>query len=70
MVHDMRGIGFSILTDGVEIVKECATDHDRSEQETIVYTVIQCENIYSQPILEPEYGNVLAAYISPLNEFF
>ena len=42
-------------------------DDDRSKQETIVYTVIQCENIYSQPILEPEYGNVLAAYISPLN---
>ena len=51
----------------VGIDEVCATDDDRSEQETIVYTVIQCENIHSQPILEPEYGNVLAAYISPLN---
>ena len=70
MVHDMRGIGFSILTDGVEIVKECATDHDRSEQETMVYTVTQCENIRSKLVLEPEYGNALSGYISALNEFF
>ena len=51
----------------VEIDEVCATDDDRSEQETIVYTISQCENIYSQPILEPDYGNVLAVYISPLN---
>ena len=72
MVHDMRGIGFSILTDGVEIVKECATDHDRSEQETVVYTVIRRGNIYSQPVgpvLEPENSNVLPVYISPLNNW-
>ena len=37
--HGMRGAGFSILTNGVEINKECATDHDRSEQETMVYSV-------------------------------
>ena len=53
----------------VGIDEVCATDDsdDRSEQETIVYTVTKRENIYSQPVLEPEYGNVLAAYLSPLN---
>ena len=44
----------------VEIDEVCATDDDRSEQETIVYTVTQRDNIYSQPVLEPDYGNVLA----------
>ena len=52
----------------VEIDEVCATDDDRSEQETIVYTISQRDNIYSQPVLEPDYGNVLAdGYISPLN---
>ena len=51
-----------------QIDQVCVTDDDRPEQETIVYTVTQCENIRSQ--LEPEYGNAHAAYISPLNEFF
>ena len=45
-----------------------ATDDDRPERKAMVYTVTQCENIRSQ--LEPEYGNALAAYISPLDEFF
>ena len=49
----------------VEIDKVCATDDDRSEQEMMVYTAIWRENIYNQPVLEPEYINVLAAYISP-----
>ena len=44
-----------------------ATDDDRPERKAMVYTVTQRENIYCQPVLEPEYGNVLAAYISPLN---
>ena len=35
----------------VEIDEVCATDDDRSEQETTVYTVSRRENIYSQPIL-------------------
>ena len=47
-----------------------ATDDDRPERKAMVYTVTQCENIRSQLVLEPEYGNALAAYISPLNEFF
>ena len=52
----------------VEIDDVRATDDDRSEQETIVYTISQRDNIYSQPVLEPDYGNVLAdGYISPLN---
>ena len=38
----------------------CATDDDSSEQETIVYTISQRDNIYSQPVLELDYGNVLA----------
>ena len=50
--------------------KVCATDDDRPEQKAMVYTVTQCENIRSQLVLEPEYGNALAAQISPLNEFF
>ena len=48
----------------------CASDDDRPEQKEMDYTVTQCENIRSQLVLEPEYGNALAAYISPLNEFF
>ena len=50
-----------------EIDKACATDDDRSEQETIVYTISQRDNKYSQPVLGPDYGNVLVVYISPLN---
>ena len=52
----------------VEINKVCAASNGRQELETIVYTVTQRENIYSQPVLEPEYGNVLAAYTSPLDK--
>ena len=53
-----------------EIDKVCATDDVRPEQKAMVYTVTQCENIRSQLVLKHEYGNALAAYISPLNEFF
>ena len=53
-----------------EIDKVCATDDGRQEQEAMVYAVTQCENIRSQLVLEPEYGIALAAYISPLNDYF
>ena len=42
----------------VEIDEVCATDDDRSEQETIVYTISQRENIYSQSVLEPECRHI------------
>ena len=51
----------------VEMEKVCAIDADRSEQETIVHKVTRSETTYSEPVLEPEYVNALAAYISPLN---
>ena len=51
----------------VEIDEVCATDDDRSGQETIVYRISRRDDIYNQPIVEPDYGNVLAVYISPLN---
>ena len=38
----------------VEIDKVCATDDDRSEQETIVHKVTRSETTYSEPVLEPE----------------
>ena len=49
--------------------KVCATDDDRSEQETIVYTVIWRETTYSQPLSEPRYCNALASYISPQQQY-
>lgn len=36
---------------------------------TMVYTVTRRENIRSQPVLEPEYGNALAEYVPPLSKF-
>ena len=41
-----------------------ATDDDRPERKAMVYTVTRHENIYTQPVLEPEYGNALAVNIS------
>ena len=41
-----------------QIDQVCVTNDDRPEQEAMVYTVTRRENIYIQPVLEPEYGNV------------
>ena len=38
--------------------RACDTDDGHQEQETIVYTVTQRENIYSQSVLEPECRHI------------
>ena len=47
----------------------CVTNNDRPEQEAMVYTVTRRDNIYIQPVLDPEYGNALAEYVPPLSKF-